>query len=219
MQKDEILNRANFRRYAFALKAAVEASCQSQPFRTSAKSCQFLRHIVRLTLEGNVDELKERLIGIALLGREASYDTGSDAGVRVRANDVRKRLAAYYAASSGDRNLRLDIPAGSYVPRFFAMRSAAQADVSRILAIPRRLRLRVPSIADSLHAHTVPPVRELSPATAGGAHLSCSVSLRRLHSLAAHAGASLCDLLEHGVSGPSRAALCAPHPGRAESRT
>lgn len=122
MQKDEILPR-ELPRHASELKAAVEAVCQSQPFRTSVKSCQFLRHIVRLTLEGNVDELKERLIGIALLGREASYDTGSDAGVRVRANDVRKRLAAYYAAGCSDEKLTFEIPSGSYIPRFYMPRS------------------------------------------------------------------------------------------------
>ncbi len=118
MRKDEI-KPGELCRYAFELKAAVEAISKSGPFRTSAKSCQFLRHIVERTLEGNVDELKERLIGISLLGRETSYDTGSDAGVRVRANDVRKRLAAYYSANASDSEFTLEIPAGSYVPRFY----------------------------------------------------------------------------------------------------
>lgn len=67
---------------------------------TSGLDVSVQAKVLDRTLHGNVDELKERLIGIALLGREACYDTGSDAGVRVRANDVRKRLAAYYAASS-----------------------------------------------------------------------------------------------------------------------
>ena len=99
MQKEEI-QLGELSRFASELKAAVEVICKSPPFRTSAKSCQFLRHIVQHTLEGNVDELKERLIGIVLLGRETTYDTGSDAGVRVRANDVRKRLAAIEAEES-----------------------------------------------------------------------------------------------------------------------
>ncbi len=57
-----------------------------------------------------------------MLGRETSYDTGSDAGVRVRANDVRKRLASYYAANPNDTEFTLEIPAGSYVPRFYVPR-------------------------------------------------------------------------------------------------
>ena len=169
MQKDEILP-SELPRHASELSAAVEAVCRSQPFRTSAKSCQFLRHIVRQTLAGNVEELKERLIGIELLGRDASYDTGSDAGVRVRANDVRKRLAAYYAAAIFDAEFTLEIPAGSYIPRFYLPRcfhaeeaEPAQASVPVPSATPRRFRFpsshRMP-ILRTLRWRA--PVRELS---------------------------------------------------------
>jgi hypothetical protein len=119
MQKEEI-QPSELCRFIPDLQAAVEAVCESPSFRTSPKSCQFLRHIVFHTLNGDVDELKERLIGITLLGREASYDTGSDAGVRVRANDVRKRLSAYYAANSSALPFTIDIPAGSYIPYFYS---------------------------------------------------------------------------------------------------
>jgi hypothetical protein len=129
--------------------------CVSPSFRTSAKSCQFLRHIVRHTLEGNVDELKERLIGIELLGREASYDTGSDAGVRVRANDVRKRLAAYYAANLSDLEFTLDLPSGSYVARFY---------VSRCLpaALPDPVTMPAVSFPESRPVLQPPPALSLS---------------------------------------------------------
>ncbi len=167
MQKDEI-RPSELLRHASELKAAAEAVCQSQPFRASAKSCQFLRYIVRQTLDGNTDELKERLIGIELLGRNASYDTGSDAGVRVRANDVRKRLAAYYASGVFDAEFTLEIPAGSYIPRFYLPRcfhaeeaetAAASVPVSSCDAAPVP---ELPSNADFPHTQLVPPVRELS---------------------------------------------------------
>jgi hypothetical protein len=118
VQKEEI-QLCELGQHVSELEAAIDAVCKSPSFLTSPKSCQFLRHIVHCTLNGKADELKERLIGIALMGRDASYDTGSDAGVRVRANDVRKRLAAYYASGPGELELTLDIPAGSYVPRFY----------------------------------------------------------------------------------------------------
>jgi hypothetical protein len=70
-------------------------------------------------LAGEPDELKERLIGMSLLGREASYDTASDAGVRVRANDVRKRLKAYNAGRKDIGVGTFDLPSGSYIPRFY----------------------------------------------------------------------------------------------------
>ena len=117
MLKEEIAS-AELVRYTPELHDTVEAICKSPQFSTSPKSCEFLRHIVHHGLRGDLDDLKERLIGIALLGRTADYDTGSDAGVRVRANDVRKRLNAYYASSS-DTPFTVDLPSGSYVPRFF----------------------------------------------------------------------------------------------------
>jgi hypothetical protein len=100
-------------------REALRAVCESPAFKASPKSCEFLRHIVHHTLCGDTDELKERLIGMSLLGRESSYDTGSDAGVRVRANDVRKRLAAYNKTNTGIGGFTFDLPSGSYVPRFF----------------------------------------------------------------------------------------------------
>ena len=115
--KKEIAS-AELAQYTPELHDTVEAICKSPQFSTSPKSCEFLRYIVHHGLRGNLDELKERLIGIALLGRTADYDTGSDAGVRVRANDVRKRQNAYYASSS-DTPFTVDLPSGSYVPRFF----------------------------------------------------------------------------------------------------
>jgi hypothetical protein len=146
MQREEI-QACELGRYISEVQVAVEAVCDSAPFRASPKSCQFLRHIVHRTLQGNADELKERLIGIALLGRDACYDTGSDAGVRVRANDVRKRLAACYAASSSDLEFTLDLPAGSYVPRFYKPRFAQSAEPAPELPVD----MEPPELAPALH--------------------------------------------------------------------
>jgi len=104
--------------HAAELRDAVEAVCRSRAFRTSPKSCAFLRHVVHYALLGDFDQLKERLIGMDLLGRDASYDTGSDAGVRVRANEVRKRLIAYRETMPPDAVYSFELPPGSYVPHF-----------------------------------------------------------------------------------------------------
>ena len=69
-------------------------------FRGSTRSCAFLRFVVEETLAGRQETLKERTIGAAVLGKPFDYDTGADSAVRVRANEVRKRLAAHYAVSA-----------------------------------------------------------------------------------------------------------------------
>src|SRR5580658_3627746 len=92
-------------------------------FRGSPRSRAFLQFVVEETLAGRQDSLKERTVGIAVLGKRSDYDTGADSGVRVRANDVRKRLAWHYEAIAPRAGVRIELPAGAYTPRFVPMAS------------------------------------------------------------------------------------------------
>ena len=87
---------------------------RSREFSASERSCTFLRYLVERALDGSGHQLKERTIGVDVFGRDATYDTGKDAIVRVSANGVRKRLLAHYAkAGPGARaGERADLPAG-----------------------------------------------------------------------------------------------------------
>jgi len=87
-------------------------------FSHSRRFPSFLRFIVQEELEGRGDQLKERSLGIEVFGREASYDTTSDPIVRVTAAEIRKRIAQYYQESASPKELRISLPAGSYVPHF-----------------------------------------------------------------------------------------------------
>src|ERR1700735_1968972 len=87
-------------------------------FSHSKRFPSFLRFIVQEELEGRGDQLKERSLGIEVFGREASYDTTSDPIVRVTAAEIRKRIAQYYQESVDPNELRISLPAGSYVPHF-----------------------------------------------------------------------------------------------------
>jgi hypothetical protein len=85
----------------------------------SSKLCQsFLRYVVENTLNGHTDSLKERTIGIEVFGKTTSYDPSEDAGVRVKAGEVRKRLRSYYLSGPADAQLSIDLPAGTYIPEF-----------------------------------------------------------------------------------------------------
>jgi hypothetical protein len=86
----------------------------SPAFRNSQRSSEFLRFVVTHTLEGRHDMLKERQIGEAVFGRRVDYDTGQDSIVRVKANEVRRRLAQYYDLHS-DSPVRIDLLPGHYV--------------------------------------------------------------------------------------------------------
>ena len=98
--------------------AALQQVLASHAFAGSKRTQDFLELIVSHALEGEFDQLRERMIGAEMFGRPVSYDTGSDSVVRVKATDVRKKLAQYYAEAKEQPAVRIELPSGSYVPRF-----------------------------------------------------------------------------------------------------
>jgi len=90
----------------------------SVQFRNSKRSQLLLRFVVEGALDGRQEELKERIIGVQVFGRDPVYDTAEDAIVRNAAAEVRKRLAQYYLEPDHTAGLRIELPVGSYVPVF-----------------------------------------------------------------------------------------------------
>ena len=103
---------------ATSVREQIERMVESPPFSHSRRFPTFLRFVVEHTLSGNADQLKERIIGIEVFGRGADYDTASDPIVRVTAAEIRKRIAQYYAIPEHQNELRVSLPAGSYIPQF-----------------------------------------------------------------------------------------------------
>jgi hypothetical protein len=89
-------------------------------FYSSKRSSELLRHIVERALAGDVESLKERLLGVEIFHRRSDYDTGTDAIVRVTASDVRRRLVNFYTEHSA-QPMRISLPLGSYVPDFIPL--------------------------------------------------------------------------------------------------
>jgi len=115
----------------------LERILNSPAFRNSKRQSSFLRYIVEETLNGHADQLKERTIGVNVFGRECDYDTNADPIVRVSAGELRKRLAQYYFEVAGAGEIRIELPAGSYVPEF---RSPLTPAPARKTAVPAALR-------------------------------------------------------------------------------
>ena len=77
----------------FAILAQLERLLATPYFSHSRRFPAFLRYIVRTTVDGQGDQLKERTIGVEIFGKNADYDTALDPIVRVTAGEVRKRIA------------------------------------------------------------------------------------------------------------------------------
>ena len=87
-------------------------------FSQSRRFPPFLRYVIEKTLSGEEDALKERTLGVEIFGRRPDYDTASDPIVRVTAGEIRKRIAQYYQDPGHEHELRISLPAGSYIPQF-----------------------------------------------------------------------------------------------------
>jgi hypothetical protein len=96
----------------------LDRMLKSRHFRNSRRYPVFLAHIVRRRLDGDLDSLKERILGIEVFKRPHDYDTGADPVVRITAGEVRKRIALYYHDEGTEHELRIELPAGSYIPSF-----------------------------------------------------------------------------------------------------
>ena len=121
----------------------LSAILASPHFRNSRRYPALLRHVIEKYLDGQVDDLKERTIGVEVFGRPADYDTNADPVVRVSAGEVRKRIAQHYYETAGDRKLQIDLPIGSYVPEFRKGRSHSRP------ALAPAIEARPDNIADT----------------------------------------------------------------------
>jgi Tol biopolymer transport system component len=101
-----------------SVRSALQAVISSDTFAGSKRCQDFLRLVVEHALAGELDALPERMIGVEMFGRPVDYDTSNDAVVRVRATEVRKRLAQYYGQAKPAPAVRIELPPGSYVPEF-----------------------------------------------------------------------------------------------------
>ena len=103
---------------AATIRTELGTILKSSNFSGSKRCQDFLEFIVQQALDGNYDYLTERFLGAELFGRPINYETGTDSIVRVRANDVRRRLAQYYSEGHGGAQVVIELASGNYVPEF-----------------------------------------------------------------------------------------------------
>jgi Tol biopolymer transport system component len=114
---------------ADAVRSALGLVIRSDAFAGSKQCQDLLRLLVQHALSGELGALSEQGIGVEMFGRPAGYDTSNDAVVRVRATEVRKRLAQYYGEATVPPEVRIEVPPDSYVPEFhWSRRTRVEAE-------------------------------------------------------------------------------------------
>src|SRR4051812_32563629 len=100
------------------VKGQLAKICNSPQFRTSSRLRDFLQFIVRETLVGNAQSIKEYSIGTLVYSRGALFEPKIDSIVRVDAIKLRRRLTTYYAQEGSADQLVIHVPKGGYIPEF-----------------------------------------------------------------------------------------------------
>jgi len=105
-------------RDAAVVQHALDEVLSSTFFRNTQQGQNLLRYIVKHSLAGEDHLLRERVIGSEVFGRRPDYEPGEDPVVRLRAAELRKRLAQYYQSVAEPPQIHFEIPAGSYKATF-----------------------------------------------------------------------------------------------------
>jgi hypothetical protein len=139
---------------------------QASPlFSHSRRYPGFLDFVVRKTLEGQEDELKERTVGVEAFGRPSNYDLNADPIVRVTAGEVRKRLAQYYYQAGHEQELRIELNPGSYIPEFHIPAAlAAPTEAARTSPNLTTLSLEPIHLSAEVAQHVASPISTLEVA-------------------------------------------------------
>jgi len=101
-----------------AQRAELEAVLQAEQFARAPTLANLLSYLCERLFAGEARQIKEYSVGVEVFHRGASFDQDQDSIVRVEANRLRKRLAAYYAGEGASHRLQITIPLGQYVPLF-----------------------------------------------------------------------------------------------------
>ncbi len=120
-------------------KAELDSVLGSGLFVRSPQLSRLLEYLCTKYLEGGTEEVREYQIGVEVLGRPSTFDPAEDAGARVEAYRLRKRLKEFYETDGRGHTLRIDVPLGHYALVF----SRVTPQSSPPQGWPKRYRLAI----------------------------------------------------------------------------
>ena len=93
----------------------------SAEFAESARLKDLLQYLVTESLDGRGSRLKGYIIGIDVFERGEDFNPDADTIVRVQAGRLRSKLKTYYLTEGKNDAVRIELPKGTYRPRFERM--------------------------------------------------------------------------------------------------
>jgi TolB-like protein/tetratricopeptide (TPR) repeat protein len=122
----------------------------SEAFGAAESQKAFLRYTVEQTLAGYGGRIKEYSIATEVFGKGSAFDSRLDPIVRIQAGNVRSRLSKYYETAGLEDSIRIELPKGSYSPRFHNQNHEAPPEAPK----PPRFETEVePAVASPSRVH------------------------------------------------------------------
>ena len=121
-------------RFNEAIRNQVTDILGTPGFIRAPRIAGLLEYLVDEELAGRGDRLRGYKVGVEGLGKSEDFDPSVDAGVRVETARLRRMLAAYYAEHPL-ASVAIEVPKGSYRPRFETLNPASSTSLEQI-AVP-----------------------------------------------------------------------------------
>ena len=99
-------------------RTAVEEVLASGTFSRSEQLRSFLRYVCERTLAGDGKEINEYSVAVEALGKPPDFSPAEDSTVRRSAYELRQKLHKYYEVERPEAAVHIELPKGSYTPRF-----------------------------------------------------------------------------------------------------
>src|SRR5690242_3889873 len=99
-------------------RTALEEILASETFARSEQLRSFLRYVCERTLAGHGREINEYGVAVEALGKAPGFAPSEDSSVRRSAYELRQKLQKYYELERPDAPVRIELPKGSYTPKF-----------------------------------------------------------------------------------------------------
>jgi hypothetical protein len=142
-----------------AERAELQALLDSGVFGRSPNLYKFLSFICEKYFSGQTEDIKEYAVAVEALGRSPDFDQKRDSIVRVEAYRLRKRLDEYYRTEGASHPIRIQLPPGSYVPRFIPNPRAESesAPVTPPIPLSEEIHVVEPPLTESSEEAESPP--------------------------------------------------------------
>jgi hypothetical protein len=122
-------------------RQAVEELLGSETLSRSEQLRSFLSYACEQALSGRGKEINEYSLAVDALGKPADFSPGEDSSVRRTAYDLRQKLQKYYEGEGRQAAIRVELPKGSYAPRFVEVPKAPAAHGAAVSGVAESRKL------------------------------------------------------------------------------